>query len=386
MGAFYQVQIYEHTGRTSAPFFRLVATVDPQLFVWAFRYRRALNERGTFTATLDRNSEYATALAARNNLVHVRRKLALSDAWADDATYIVKYARITEPGTGASKLQIGGPSLEWMAECQDVVPADSDADGYSSWAGAADYVMKQFVYRQIGAAANDPYANFPSLQVTGFLPPAEAGLDVSIKGRYGDHVLDVLKKASVEGNQDFWFLLDAGASVIRFNTGRVGADRTVAGNPGGPYVIFSRDRGNMTEIDELEDWRNAITKAYILGAGSGQEQEIEQYPLAGLDIAWGSGRWDRYTTAVNAQRVESGDVVGLRTAGADALDGGKPVRTLDFKAVQLPNSLYGKHYFLGDRVNAESHTGELFTYRISAAEIWLSGQGETIDLEFDQYD
>lgn len=380
MGAFYQLLIYSASDGTGPPYFRLQSIIDPQEFKWSFRYRRALNTESSFTAILPFTATHQ-ALFSRNSLVHIQRKLAIDDTWSNEATYIIKYRRVKR--ADYLKFTIGGPSLEWMANSQDIVPAATDTDGYSSKSDTADRVMKQFVSEQIGISANDPYARFPELAVEGFKPAAGAGLDVSLSGRYGNKVLDMLRSAAEEGRLDFWFRFDQSAGLVRFETGIVGTDRTVSGNPGGPYLLFSQNRGNVADSDEIDDWRKACTKAYILGAGAGAEQEVEQYPAAGMDIMTGSGRWDRSTVAVNAQRAEAGDTVALRTAGVDALEQNKPIRTLEFSARQLDGARYGKDWFLGDIVTAERLDGDFVDYRITAIEVWLSGSGsETIEPTF----
>lgn len=377
----YSIRIYAPVA-DSTPYFVLRAEPSPARFLWSFRYRQAVNglrqSPGTFTATLSADDELAGYLV-RNALVEVRRRLPGERIWRQEAAYIVRYIEDEQPGD-AHKLTVGGPEITWLAARQNIVPhvgATLDAEGFVALSDTADRVMKLLVNQQMSVSA-PVNQQLPELIVTGFLPPVDQGAPVSVKGRYSETVLDLLYECYEQGALDFWFAFDRTADRIRFNTGSLGTDRTATNNPGGSFVVFSPARTNMLEPRYLDDWRDAVRIVDVLGAGRGADQEVETLPasLAALH------RWDRVRRGVNAPKVEGGDATAFTTVARDALNKERPKQKFKFKAQQIPSCRYGRHYFLGDRVSVQ-HPRVEADYRIAVVEIWLSGAGETISVEFD---
>lgn len=370
----YEVQVWQPPSATP-PYLNLQGVVDPSLFKWSIRYAIRANQKSSFTATMQADDPRA-AWFVKNAIVVIRRKWPGQD-WRVENAFVVLYINPVESDS-SSKLSIGGPDLYWFAEKAQVVPLATDTDGYSRKNDLCDVVMKNYTREQIGIGATLE-RQCPYLNVVAYLPAASGGGQVSAAATYGDSLLSVLQDLVPRGGLDFWF--DWSPPSVRFVTGMYGTDRTVISNPGGPYVLFEKARGNLRNTERMDDYRDAASVAYVAGAGKGADREVEMYPAAGL--AWGDlNQWlDRVEMTTNASRAEGGDTTALQTAGAAALYEKRPVTETRFEAIQTPSCRYGEHYFAGDYVTVDTE-GIRSDYRVSI-EIYLSGQGETIEVTFD---
>ena len=374
----YELRVYEPPSATP-PYLNLRGVVSTALFKWSIRYGIAANKQRSFTATLEAESNRADWFEV-NSIVVVRRKLG-DLPWRVENAYVIRY-RNGQSSPDALKLVIGGPDLYYFARKTQMVPAVTDPDGYSRKSGTCDVVMKDYVTDQIGVGASAE-RRCPYLLVTGYLDPAEQGEQVSEAARYGVTLLDVLERLVPKGGLDFWF--EWLPPNVRFRTGEFGTDRTVTGNPGGPFVVFTRERGNIMDVRNVDDWRAPAmgSVAYVMGAGRGVDQEVIARPASGLAYGDATQWLDRVEIAVDAPEAEGGDTTALETAGDKALSDLAPLRDLELTARQVPGTLYGRDYFAGDKVTA-SDGGIVADYRLEV-EVYLSGDGgQTIDVEFER--
>lgn len=182
------------------------------------------------------------------------------------------------------------------------------------------------------------------------------------------NLLEVLPDVAAVGGGDY-DLVRTGANAweFRWYAGQLGTDRSAT-------VTFSLAYGNMANPVLNRNWIDEKTVAIV--GGQGEESSRTLVVRTGTN----------YDAAVNGVEmfVDARDLTttnGLNARGDVYLDGAEAKDTLTFDVIQTPGSLYGLHYFLGDKVTAY-YQGITATKQIVGVSVEFSSQGqESIKVE-----
>lgn len=204
-----------------------------------------------------------------------------------------------------------------------------------------DDVMKYFVRQNCltGTVVD------PDRAITGLTVQADAGAHpttANLRGRY-QNLLDQLIAWSDTYGVDFDLVRTATGWDFRTYYPRLGTDRT-EGNGAVVPVIFSINRGNVSEFEWWEDALEVQNFLYVGGQGEGTEREIvtRQDTNSIAD-------WDRRENFVDARDLQYTSDLNLR--GDEKLAAhGTEARGLKFRAIPVDNAVWGTDWFLGDKV------------------------------------
>jgi len=169
-----------------------------------------------------------------------------------------------------------------------------------------------------------------------------------------ENLLTTLQRLAVVGGGDFDLVKTGNqAWEFRWYTGQLGADRTAS-------VKFSIELGNMGEPEYEQDRLDEATVVIVGGKNDDADRQIAirtgpDYS-AENDIEYFVNATDADTTA------------GLNTAGDKALVEKRARDQFQFKILQIPSSVFGVHYFLGDLVTVKNpFTGQESVKKITGA-------------------
>lgn len=164
---------------------------------------------------------------------------------------------------------------------------------------------------------------------------AGTNLTLSCMGR---NLYEVLREVAETGGLDF-SLVKTGAQAWEFRTAALlGTDRSAS-------VTFALNYGNMRRPGLRSNRRSE--KTVIIAGGQGIDST--------RTIATRTG--DNYNAAYNSTELfvnasQYSTTAGLETEADERLEELRARNTLSFDVIQVPSTLYGKHYFLGDKVRA----------------------------------
>ncbi len=250
--------------------------------------------------------------------------------------------------------------------------------------GAGETVMKAYVDENAGPGATAPprlFAGiFPDLAIE-----ADGGAGATWEGDRGLRaLLDVLKEIADATTVDFG-VVGAGAATFEFQAKARpwGKDRTTVGlDPltglnaaGNAPVIFSLEFGNMEDPSFAVVRTEEITAAIVLGQGGEGNRVIEERTSA----ATADSPWNRIEGVANASQEAA--AAGLDAVGDAVLDRLQAKESFQFGFMQIPSTLYGREYFLGDTVTARYKTREANVQIVAVNVTVAQGQGETIGVE-----
>ncbi len=111
-------------------------------------------------------------------------------------------------------------------------------------------------------------------------------------------------------------------------------------------LIFSLERGNMTQPHYSIDYTTWSSAAVVAGQGWGADRQI--------DIRTGPGftaNYDDYEVFVDSNQTST--IAGLDAAGDTVLNSALSLEQFTFQPIQVNNCLYGVHYILGDLVTGQ---------------------------------
>lgn len=152
------------------------------------------------------------------------------------------------------------------------------------------------------------------------------------------NLLSTLQEIADIGGGDFSMVkTGARAWEFRWHDGQLGTDRSAT-------VVFSPDANNMANPRLIRSRDAERTRAFIAGQDSGTARTVNA--ILGVNY---SSTVNHVEVFVDARDLGS---AFLDTRGSVALEQLRMRPELTFDVLQAANTLYGKHYFLGDLVTA----------------------------------
>lgn len=210
--------------------------------------------------------------------------------------------------------------------------------------------------------------NWPATQIT--VESDSAGGNSVDWYCFGQNVLESLQKLSLISGGDFDLVKTSPTAYeFRWYEGQLGTDRTAT-------VKFSLALGNMGAPEYSESRTDEATVACVWGQGEGTAREYAT--RTGANYATGND----LEMFVNASDVTYG-TDGLNDRGDTKLKEAEAKRTFRFSALQVPATLYGVHYYLGDLVGvANPANGTVYTQKVEAVIQGVESEGKTsIEIE-----
>lgn len=224
-------------------------------------------------------------------------------------------------------------------------------------AAAGETVMKEFVDENAGPGATSPPRLLSPGVMTGLTIQADGAAGAVWTGaRAYRNLLDVLVEVAKDSDVDFG-IVGTGPATFEFQAKAApwGADRTTTGldeatglnAAGNAPVIFSLGFGNMEAPRYSLSRIQEVTAALALGQGQEADRTIAERTDA---AAIAESTWNRIEVSRQANSEDS--VAGLQSVGDEVLAALQAKEIFAFDALQIPATLYGRDYFLGDLVTA----------------------------------
>lgn len=154
----------------------------------------------------------------------------------------------------------------------------------------------------------------------------------------GDILYEVVQRVANAGGLDF-SLVKTGARAWQFRTAALlGTDRSAS-------VTFALQYGNMRNPSLHSNRRSEKTRVIVGGQGVDTARAMRTRTGANYHATTNS-----YELFHNGSQYTTN--AGLDSAGDERLEELRARDTLSFDVIQVPSTLYGLHYFLGDKTSA----------------------------------
>lgn len=320
-GAIYDIELCRDTGER-------IALLDRVLW---FNYVRVYNAVGSFSIELPH--DFTANLIQIDQRINIWRKPPGGPKRLEFAG-ILKTRSTGVDESGLLHRVIGGPCLNWLLGSRVVLTN-------ASVIISADDYMKNRVIVSLGGSGTYPLPSslFSVQEETGQAPVVVP--EASIRSLI-DLLLDLAQSSTAQGTPLFFEIAAVGdENKFQFRTyaNQPGLDRTASG------PIFALEFGNLANpllIEEYAEEVNYVSTYYL-------SRELDGPIPANLD----SKDQTRYRRSIFARREEGMSIkepAAVADEGWRLLNAGRPrkIFTATFKSV--PGSLYGVHWYFGDRV------------------------------------
>jgi hypothetical protein len=250
----------------------------------------------------------------------------------------------------------------------------------------AETAMKEYAEENCGASAT--VAN--GRESSGVLPDFQVETDTASGADWeGDrawqNLLDVEQEIARFADIDFAVNWDDSSKKFKFQTyvDQYGEDRTITGidpatgkNSAGNYpVIFSLERGNLRSINRNFNRISESNVVVVTGDGDGATVDVEVRSAATTT----DSPWNRREVC----RPQAGFVSEMQIYGDGELADLAAKDILTFSPLSQSSCLYGKHYFLGDKVSV-LFRGTYFSMRVFGVRNNVSDKTEDLSITFSE--
>lgn len=338
------------------------------------RYSRVLNDVGRVAFTLPRMAGQ-TELFALDSFVEVYRRNPVTDEFDREDTYLSRLThRFVE--NNEERYIVGGVSINHLLLRRIVDPDDDPgvAGGYSTKAGAADTVIREYALQQIGPDASSA-RRMPGLSIG---TSSGVGLPVGARLRH-ENLLDALKDLGVRGEMDFQIRRTSGAAM-EMDIQRTGVDRTQATNyPSVPFTLFTPNRGNLRNPSLKIDRQEEQNFCYALGQGQGTRRTLLKVPGEGVT----DSPFNRIEFVEDVRNAAKGDSLSLLTTAFAVLRENRGAIEFEFEPNEsAPGAVYRQDFDLGDLITV-AWDGTEQDLRMAEIEISLNQEGEQVKLSME---
>lgn len=350
---------------------------------YSLEYTVRLNDIGTFTLEIDGDLSIVPDFVVDGQIEIRRRDIDASptiDWYTDFRGFQRTQVRHTDDD-GRSRFTSIGVDPKHLLARRVILFRDTSTGASKS--GPGETVMKDYVNENAGPGAVAPpriFAGaFPGLTIQ-----ASGGAGATWQGDKPYRPLfRTVREIADATNVDF-DLVFTGPVALEFQAEAepLGLDRTTTGiDPatgrnaaGNAPLVFSLDFGNM-EIPALTQHRiDEVTAAIILGQGA----ELNRIVVERISTATADSAFNRIESIRNANQDE--ELAALNAAGDAMLQELQARETFFFNTLQIPSTLYGRDYFVGDLVTARYQAIER-NLKITAATIKVQEGIESIAIE-----
>jgi hypothetical protein len=247
-------------------------------------------------------------------------------------------------------------------------------------------VLKEYVEENCGPSATMANGRLFSGVIPYFTVEGDTMLGPDWYGsRAYENLLDVCQEIAGIGAVDFDVVPNPSIPNMQFKTyvNQLGADRTNTSigtdgkNASGNYpVIFTVDLANIQDLVYSKDRMAEYTVCHVLGDGDGATRTV----ITTASGAYDDSPYNAIETSVNGSGLEFD--YQLSILGLEVLFENMANERFEFTPLRNPGTLYGKHYFLGDKVTLKQGATSV-NKRLIDVKISVTGKEvETISHEF----
>lgn len=187
------------------------------------------------------------------------------------------------------------------------------------------------------------------------------------KACMGQNLYEVLRELAEAGGLDF-SLVKTGAQAWQFRTAALlGTDRSSGTNS----VTFALNYDNMRRAKLYSNRSSEKTVIVVGGQGVDSARATRRRTGANYHATTNS-----YELFHNGSQYTTN--AGLDSAGDERAEELRARDMLSFEPIQVPSTLYGKHYFLGDKVKA-NFLGKSYTPQIRRVQVNVSAGSSLIE-------
>lgn len=366
----YQIVLYDDAGTK-------LAILDDYR---SLQFQKVVNDKGFFTLIIN-NNDAKKSLFEKNGILVVMRKIPGYTNWYTEFEGHCEdfYTNIYQNGN--EQYTIVGSGFNGLLARRIIAYEEGTAPASKS--DFSETVMKEFVQENIGPSATIANTRFADGVQANFTVAADTGAGLAWNGdRTGKNLLQVLQEISNFSEIDFDVSTNVTVGNYVFQTyeDQLGSDRTVVGlNPatglngaGNAPHIFSPIMGNVQEASFSTKAKESSNRVFVYGQGTGATRQIEYREDATLI---GVNNINLRESMRGGSSQDS--VAKLQSLGDEQLEKLKEQEKFEFTPMDIPSSLYGVHYFFGDKVTVRIGN-EQRNKRIVSVKISLSGgKGES---------
>lgn len=342
--------------------------------LYDLKYNRALNDIGALALTLPGAADAASIFTV-DSLVEVARTSPTTGFLQVEETFLTRLTHRFREGN-EERFVVGALSLNHLLTRRVIDPDDDPlaAGGYSTKAGPADDVLRDYAREQCGDLASAD-RQFPNFSVG---PVLSVGAGVGKRARY-ENLFETFQGITRQGNVDF-MISRLTSNVLRLTIEPIGANHSRTANyPGAPFVMLNPDRGNLANPSLVVDRKKEGNFCYALGQGQGEFRIVAKVTGLGL----GDSPYNRLEFTEDVRLAERGQTTQLLTGARDALKEKQPIREFTFEpSGQMPGNIYRLDWDMGDVVTV-AWDDESVDLRIRDIEITIDASGETISVRME---
>jgi hypothetical protein len=369
--------------RVKSPNGQLVAVLDD--FV-RLDYEHRLNDAGQLTLTL-RGDDPRVELINLDGIIEVWRTgddisgtlwavefetLPRNFAYATDEKGVTTY---TATCVGLNDLL----ARRVIAYKEGTVRAEKSAP--------AETCMKAYVRENCGDLASTETAvgRVVNGVMEGFSVEADGAHGATWNGaRAFENLLDVIKEISAFAQIDFQ-VVSLGGGLFEFRTypNQLGQDRTIIGldpatglnGAGNPPVVIDLNFGNAARMSYAFNRSNEINTVVVLGQGERSTRTVlvRQDALTILASPWNQREAVRSTNQEFTYQLETfGDEQLLELSAKEELT---------FDPLEVPNTRYGTHFVLGDKITLRYRFVERHRRIVAVKNTVVAGSSRQVTLE-----
>lgn len=253
---------------------------------------------------------------------------------------------------------------------------------------ASETAMKEYVLENCGGNATVALGRLHDGVIPGFYVEGSLGRGAIWSGdRAFENLLDVLIEIAEFSGIDF-AVVGIGTAEWQFRSyaDQLGTDRTtITLNPitglnasGVPPTIFSIDSGTVRSIAYSFDRLKELNCCYVLGQGDGSTRKVIVRDVP-TTIAASPYNLREASRPASKNEFE----YQLKAFGDEFLEDSKAVEAITFNHLQQSSVIYGRDFFLGDKVTVH-YQEEDFHKRIVGTSVSIKQgvEAETISLDF----
>lgn len=368
--ALYQIALYDPSGTR-------LAIIDDYR---SLQFQKVVNDKGFFSLVINYNDS-KRELFELMGIIEIKRKIPGVTDWYTEFTGHCEnfYTRIFQNGN--QQYTIVGSGLNAML-AQRIIAYEEGTLGAAK-NDPSETVMKEYVDENAGVNATIANGRMAEASFSNFTTSVTSGTgDTWIGDRSGKNLLQTLQEIANFSEIDFAVETNLTVGNYIFNTypNQLGTDRTTVGldtstglnASGNAPHIFAPNLGNVQSANLSEKHKQSSNRVFVYGQGSGASRQIEYRENA----------TDFDTTYINLRENMRGgssqdSTAKLQSLGDEQLEKLQFEEKFEFVPLDIPSSLYGKHYFFGDKVTVKIGNEER-NKRIVSVRISLSGgKGES---------